>query len=95
MFKDNVFYFETSSKNGIYEIDLNGLYKKDNSMFNLNKKIKLDSNKTYLWHCRLGHISKTRIAKLQKDGILESTGSESFDVYESLIKSLFRFLKLR
>nr|KAJ0210548.1 hypothetical protein LSAT_V11C400168580 [Lactuca sativa] len=85
VFKDNVFYFETSPTNGIYEIDLNGSYTKDNSIFNLNKKTKLDSNKTFFWHCRLGHISKTSITKLQKDVILESTGSKSFDVCESCI----------
>nr|KAJ0207057.1 hypothetical protein LSAT_V11C500231740 [Lactuca sativa] len=85
MFKDNVFYFETSPKNAIYEININGSYEKHNSMFKLNKKTKLDSNKTYLWHCRLRNISKNHIANLQKDGILESTGSESFDVSESCL----------
>ncbi|KAI3711037.1 hypothetical protein L2E82_40840 [Cichorium intybus] len=28
--------------------------------------------KACLWHCRLGHINKKRIAQLQKDGVLES-----------------------
>ncbi|GKB57583.1 retrotransposon protein, putative, ty1-copia subclass, partial [Tanacetum coccineum] len=37
----------------------------------------LDS--TYLWHCRLAHISKKRIEKLQHDGLLKSMDEESFD----------------
>ncbi|KAL4386050.1 hypothetical protein GQ457_09G016190 [Hibiscus cannabinus] len=30
-----------------------------------------DSNQTYLWHCRLGHISERRISKLHKEGLLD------------------------
>ncbi|GKC87881.1 retrotransposon protein, putative, ty1-copia subclass [Tanacetum coccineum] len=32
-----------------------------------------------MWHCRLAHISKKRIEKLQHDGLLKSTDEESFD----------------
>lgn len=49
------------------------------------KRFKPNLNKSYLWHCRIGHINKNRIAKLQANGILESTGSESFDVCESCL----------
>ncbi|GJY76168.1 retrotransposon protein, putative, ty1-copia subclass [Tanacetum coccineum] len=42
-----------------------------------NTKRNLDS--TYLWHCRLAHISKKRIEKLQQEGLLRSTDDESFD----------------
>ncbi|GKD44585.1 retrotransposon protein, putative, ty1-copia subclass [Tanacetum coccineum] len=45
--------------------------------FNTRAKYNLDS--TYLWHCRLAHISKKRIEKLQHDGLLKSTDEESFD----------------
>ncbi|GJW76093.1 retrotransposon protein, putative, ty1-copia subclass [Tanacetum coccineum] len=34
-------------------------------------------------HCRLGHISKKRIEKLQHDGILNSTENQYFDKYVS------------
>ncbi|GJU23661.1 retrotransposon protein, putative, ty1-copia subclass [Tanacetum coccineum] len=37
----------------------------------------LDS--TCLWHCRLAHISKKRIEKLQHEGLLKSTDDELFD----------------
>ncbi|GKE77108.1 retrotransposon protein, putative, ty1-copia subclass, partial [Tanacetum coccineum] len=40
-------------------------------------KHNLDS--TYLWHCRLAHISKKCIENLQQEGILKSTDDESFD----------------
>ncbi|GJS59833.1 zinc finger, CCHC-type containing protein [Tanacetum coccineum] len=32
-----------------------------------------------LWHCRLGHISKKRIEKLQHDGLLHSTDLRAFE----------------
>ncbi len=41
-----------------------------------------DSSAGYLWHCRLGHISKNRISRLHKDGLLESFDLESYDVCE-------------
>ncbi|GKB08140.1 retrotransposon protein, putative, ty1-copia subclass [Tanacetum coccineum] len=39
----------------------------------------------FLWHCRLGHIIKKRIAKLQHDGLIKSIDDESFDVCVSCI----------
>ena len=52
---------------------INGLYvlNFDMPIYNINpKRIKSnDSNPTYLWHCRLGHINENRISKLHKDGI--------------------------
>ncbi|GJZ20404.1 retrotransposon protein, putative, ty1-copia subclass [Tanacetum coccineum] len=32
-----------------------------------------------LWHCRLAHISKKHIEKMQQEGLLRSTDDESFD----------------
>ncbi|GJU81559.1 retrotransposon protein, putative, ty1-copia subclass [Tanacetum coccineum] len=32
-----------------------------------------------LWHCRLGHISKKRIEKLQHDGLINSTDLRAFE----------------
>ncbi|GJY99455.1 retrotransposon protein, putative, ty1-copia subclass [Tanacetum coccineum] len=46
-------------------------------------KHNLDS--TFLWHCRLGHINKKRIEKLQHDGLLKSIDEESFYVCVSCI----------
>ena len=37
---------------------------------------------TYLWHCRLGHISIKRMKKLHSDGLLESLDYESLGTCE-------------
>ncbi|KAD7117932.1 hypothetical protein E3N88_05200 [Mikania micrantha] len=80
-FLNDVFYFEAKPRNGIYEIDV----QPNNNVYNLSKRIKSGINDTFLWHCRLGHISKSRIKRLQSEGILESTGHDSFDDCESCL----------
>nr|GEV48176.1 retrotransposon protein, putative, Ty1-copia subclass [Tanacetum cinerariifolium] len=42
-------------------------------------KAKLNLDFAFLWHCRLGHINKKRIEKLQHDGLLDSTDIKSFE----------------
>ncbi|GJY01743.1 retrotransposon protein, putative, ty1-copia subclass [Tanacetum coccineum] len=44
-----------------------------------NKRVKRNLDSTYLWHCRLAHINKKRIEKLQQEGLLKSTDDESFN----------------
>ncbi|GJY83193.1 chrysanthemyl diphosphate synthase [Tanacetum coccineum] len=66
--------------NGIYEIDMHNLVPNVNSIYNVStKRAKHNLDSTYLWHCRLAHISKKRIEKLQHEGLLKSTDDESFD----------------
>nr|GEV53971.1 hypothetical protein [Tanacetum cinerariifolium] len=66
--------------NGIYEIDMSNPVPNVNSIYNVsNKRVKHNLDSTDLWHCRLAHISKKRIEKLQKDGLLKPTDDESFD----------------
>ncbi|GKE79685.1 zinc finger, CCHC-type containing protein [Tanacetum coccineum] len=78
--KNNLVYFHVVPRDGIYEIDLSSSNTNDSSMYVVsNKRAKLNSDSTLLWHCRLGHISKKRIKKLQHDGLLNSTDLESFD----------------
>ncbi|GJV21991.1 retrotransposon protein, putative, ty1-copia subclass [Tanacetum coccineum] len=49
----------------------------DSSMYAVsNKRAKLNLDSSLLWHCRLGHISKKRIKKLQHDGLLNSSDIE-------------------
>ncbi|GJR70439.1 retrotransposon protein, putative, ty1-copia subclass [Tanacetum coccineum] len=43
------------------------------------KRAKHNLDSTYLWQCRLAHISKKHIEKLQHEGLLKSTDDESFD----------------
>ncbi|GJU38240.1 retrotransposon protein, putative, ty1-copia subclass [Tanacetum coccineum] len=78
--KNNVFYFNAIPSNGIYEIDMHDLVPNVNSIYNVStKRAKHNLDSTYLWHCRLAHISKKRIEKLQHEGLLKSTDDESFD----------------
>nr|GFA29672.1 hypothetical protein [Tanacetum cinerariifolium] len=78
--RNNVLYFNAIPSNGIYEIDMSNPVPKVNSIYNVsNKRVKHNLDSTYLWHCRLAHISKKRIEKLQQDGLLKSTNDESFD----------------
>ena len=42
-------------------------------------------DKASLWHCRLGHVNKKRIAQLQKDGVLESFNLREDDTCESCL----------
>nr|GEZ29087.1 retrotransposon protein, putative, Ty1-copia subclass [Tanacetum cinerariifolium] len=66
--------------NGIYEIDMHDLVPNVNSIYNVStKRAKHNLDSTYLWHCRLAHISKKHIEKLQQEGLLKSTDDESFD----------------
>ena len=84
---NGIFYFSAISVNGVFEIDMNENISKydNNSVFSINKKRKLDLDSSYLWHCRLAHIGKTRMKKLQRDGILENINDESLDKCESCI----------
>ncbi|GJT57435.1 retrotransposon protein, putative, ty1-copia subclass [Tanacetum coccineum] len=78
--KNNVHYFNAIPSNGIYEIDMHDLVPNNNSIYNVStKRAKHNLDSTYLWHCRLAHISKKRIEKLQQEGLLRSTDHESFD----------------
>ncbi|GJT71732.1 retrotransposon protein, putative, ty1-copia subclass [Tanacetum coccineum] len=81
VYLNGCFMFKASLCNGIYEtvecID-NG-----NVILNVGSSNELDKSK--LWHSRLGHINKKRIAQLQKDGVLESFDFKSDDVCESCL----------
>ncbi|GJR13725.1 zinc finger, CCHC-type containing protein [Tanacetum coccineum] len=84
--KDNVFYFNAIPRDGIYEIDMHNLYPNVSSMFNVsNKRVKYSLDSSYLWHCRLGHINKKCMDKLQHDGILQPTHDESLKKCKSCI----------
>nr|GEY19629.1 hypothetical protein [Tanacetum cinerariifolium] len=75
--KNNMVYFSAIPKDGIFEIfeiDLSNSYTNESFIYDVsNKRAKLDLDSALLWHCRLGHISKKRIEKLQHDGLLDST----------------------
>ncbi|GJY22446.1 retrotransposon protein, putative, ty1-copia subclass [Tanacetum coccineum] len=78
--RNNMVYFSAIPRDGIFEIDLSNSYANDSSMYVVsNKRAKLDLDSALLWHCRLGHISKKRIEKLQHDGLLNSTDLRAFE----------------
>ena len=85
---NDVFYFNAIAVNGIFELDMNDNDNAlvNNSMYSINhKRIKKCLDSSYLWHCRLAHIGKARMKKLQHDGLLEKINDESFDKCESCI----------
>ncbi|GKB38388.1 zinc finger, CCHC-type containing protein [Tanacetum coccineum] len=78
--KDNLFYFHVIPHDGIYEIDMHCSNTNDSSVYAMsNKRAKLNLESAFLWHCRLRHINKKHIKKLQHNGVLKSTEDESFD----------------
>ncbi|GJV61497.1 retrotransposon protein, putative, ty1-copia subclass [Tanacetum coccineum] len=78
--RNNMVYFSAIPRDGIFEIDLSNSYANDSSIYTVsNKRAKLDLDSALLWHCRLGHISKKRIEKLQHDGLLNSTDLRAFE----------------
>ncbi|KAK8593425.1 hypothetical protein V6N12_045507 [Hibiscus sabdariffa] len=78
---NNLFYGSAQLINGLYILN------QENEIFNINTKRSKtnDSNQTYLWHCRLGHISERHIWKLHKDGLLDPFVFEQMDVCESCL----------
>nr|GEX84862.1 hypothetical protein [Tanacetum cinerariifolium] len=93
--KDNVFYFNAIPHHGIYGIDMHNFYPNVSSMFNVsNKRANHALDSSYLWHCRLGHINKKHMDKLQRDGILQLTHDESLEkckscIFEKMVCKLF------
>nr|GEV88231.1 retrotransposon protein, putative, Ty1-copia subclass [Tanacetum cinerariifolium] len=77
-------YFSAILRDGIFEIDLSNSYTNESSIYAVsNKRAKLDLDSALLWHCRLGHISKKHIEKLQHDGLRNSTNLRAFEKYVS------------
>ncbi|GJR91946.1 reverse transcriptase domain-containing protein [Tanacetum coccineum] len=84
--KDNICYFNAFPRDGIFEIDMHNHISNERSIYTCsNKKTKHNLDSTFLWYCRLGHINKKYIKKLQHDGLLESIDEESFDVCVSCL----------
>ncbi|GJR04739.1 retrotransposon protein, putative, ty1-copia subclass [Tanacetum coccineum] len=77
--KDNLIYFNAVPRDDVFEIILSDSNTNVSSMYAVsNKRAKLNLDSSLSWHCRLGHISKKRIEKLQHDGLLNSIDSKSF-----------------
>jgi len=70
--------------NGLFVLNLD-----DSPICNINaKRPRLaDLNRTYMWHCRLGHISEKHMKKLHSDGLLTSFDFESYETCEACLLS--------
>nr|GEY74369.1 hypothetical protein [Tanacetum cinerariifolium] len=78
--KNNLVYFMDVLRDGIFKIDMSCSNTNDSSMYAIsNKRAKINLDYSLLWHCRLGHISKKRIEKLQHDGLINSIDIESLE----------------
>ncbi|GJT99344.1 retrotransposon protein, putative, ty1-copia subclass [Tanacetum coccineum] len=78
--RNNMVYFSAIPRDGIFKINLSNSYANKSSIYTVsNKRAKLDLDSALLWHCRLGHISKKRIKKLQHDELLNSTDLRAFE----------------
>nr|GEW37092.1 hypothetical protein [Tanacetum cinerariifolium] len=78
--RNNMVYFSAIPRDGIFEIDLSNSYTNESSIYVVsNKRAKLDLDSALLWHCRLRHISKKHVEKLQHDGLLNSTDLRAFE----------------
>nr|GEY83145.1 hypothetical protein [Tanacetum cinerariifolium] len=78
--RNNMVYFNAIPRDGIFEIDLSNSHTNESSIYAVsNKRAKLDLDSALLWHCRLGHISKKRIERLQHDGLLDSSDLRAFE----------------
>ncbi|GJV32843.1 putative reverse transcriptase domain-containing protein [Tanacetum coccineum] len=84
--RNNMVYFSAIPRDGILEIDLSSSNTNDSSMYAVSKRAKLNLDSALLWHCRLRHISKKRIEKLQHDRLLNSTDLRDF---EKCVSSMF------
>nr|GEX81366.1 retrotransposon protein, putative, Ty1-copia subclass [Tanacetum cinerariifolium] len=80
LFKNNMIYFNVIPQDDIYEIVMSSSNANDSSMYAVsNKRAKLNLDSALLWRCRLRHINKKRIKKLQDGGLLDSTHIKSFE----------------
>jgi hypothetical protein len=80
--KNNMLVACASIVNGLYVLNLD-----DSPIYNISAKRSRpnDLSPTYIWHCRLGHISEKRMKKLHNDGLLTSFDSESYETCEACL----------
>ena len=81
--KDHILVANGTLSNGIYILDQNSLVL---TTQNTKKRNASGMNDSYLWHCRLGHVSKNRLDKLHKDGLIDPYSYETYDTCHSCIK---------
>jgi len=80
--KNDIFVAFASIVNGLFILNLD-----DAPICNISaKRPQLNElSPTYMWHCRLGHISENRMKRLHDDGLLTSFDFESCESCESCL----------
>ena len=80
--KNDMFIAFTPIVNGLFVLNLDG-----SPVCNINAKRSQpnDLSTTYMWHCRLDHISEKRMKKLQTDGLLTLFDFESYETCEACL----------
>src|SRR4051812_25598024 len=80
--KNDMFMADDPIVNGLFILNLD-----DASVYNVSaKRLRPnDLSPTYLWHCRLGHISEKRMKKLHGDGLLTSFDFESYETCQACL----------
>ena len=89
---NDVFYAGSTLSNGIYTLDMS------NPILNVNenKRQKGDNLKSsFIWHCRLCHISERCMIKLHKSVSLGSFDYESLDTCESCLLGMMTKLPFK
>jgi gag-polypeptide of LTR copia-type/GAG-pre-integrase domain len=81
IFRNDLFYASAYFVNGLYVIDLG------TPIYNIStKRLKIsNTNSSFMWYYRLGHINEKCIKKLQDDGLLNQFDWESIDRCESYL----------
>ena len=80
--KNNMFMAFAPIVNGLFVLSLD-----DSPVYNISDKRPQpnDLSPTYMWHCRLGHISEKRMKKLHSDGLLTLFDFESYETCEACL----------
>ena len=80
--KNNMFMAFAPIVNGLFVLSLD-----DSPVYNISAKRPRpnDLSPTYMWHCRLDHISEKRMKKLHSDGLLTSFDFESYETCEACL----------
>ncbi|WKA12228.1 hypothetical protein VitviT2T_029640 [Vitis vinifera] len=83
LFKNSSFVGSGSLCDGLYKLNLNSCFTESLLTLHHNvgtKRNLINESSSYLWHRRLGHISKERMKRLVKDGILPNLDFTDLDV---------------
>ncbi|KAL5581199.1 hypothetical protein UlMin_013641 [Ulmus minor] len=92
MYSDSLLIGNRILCDSLYKVDLfqtSSIHSSSSSLVNTVmglKRSRLDEKSSMLWHRRLGHISRQRIERLAKDGLLQNLNFTDFDTCIDCIK---------